>query len=687
MNPGTIRVLKVASATLCLASWLVLASAGAQERRPAAERPEDERATVYAGQIRPLLRQFCFDCHGGEAPQGGLDLTAYPDPASVANAGPTWKRVWSILHAREMPPPEAESLPAHDRSAILAWLEETLARPEPGQPPDPGHVALRRLNRVEYNNSVQDLFSLYRLASQFDPRRGMPEQVRIVAHRDQPHRIIELPPDDVGYGYDNIGEVLSLPPFLLEKYLQAARQVVSLAAGDVQGEAKRPLQRSRIFGTRGAAPPERPQVEEELRIFLRRAFRRPADEDELARYLALYDLAAERGADHEAALKLPLQAVLASPHFLFKVESGVAGEEQGGVRPLSDYELATRLSYFLWSSMPDEELFRLADQGRLRDREVLRQQTRRMLQDLRVKELIENFPLQWLQITNILGASPDAQRFPHFHRQKNINEVLRREALLLFETVVVEDRSVLDLVDPDFAWLNGTLADYYGVQPGASQVRNSGLFWKRYPITDRRRGGVLTMGAPLVVTSDTVRTSPVRRGKWVLETLLGAPPPPPLDNVPDLDNTPPAEDGVSLRRKLELHRADARCASCHRRMDPLGFALENYDAAGAWRDADGPLPIDATGELADGTRLDGPVALKDLLTGERREDFVRCLTEHLLTYALGRKLEHYDLAPVSEIVAKTAADEYRVSTLFVEIVQSYPFRYMRPAAAQADPER
>ncbi|MBW3600309.1 MAG: DUF1592 domain-containing protein [Planctomycetes bacterium] len=659
-----------------MAGWLATSPRLIAEEEGVAERASPQ-SIGYETQLQPLLRRHCFDCHGEEDPQGDLNLSAFGDEASVLDARPTWMRVWSMLHAREMPPPDATPLAVRDRHLIVAWVEEVLARPEPGRRPDPGRVALRRLNRVEYNNTVQDLFSMYRAAPGFDPRRGMPEEIRIVPHRDHPQRIVELPPDDVGYGYDNIGEVLSLPPFLMEKYLQTAQQVVNLAAGDEQDDAKRRRQTSPIFVRRGPAKPDRQRAEDQLRTFLSRAFRRPTTEEELSRYLALYDLAADRGASYESALKVPLQAILTSPHFLFKVENGVAEEEEGGVRPLCDFELATRLSYFLWSSMPDEELFRLAEEGRLRDSAVLRQQTLRMLQDRRVKQFIENFPLQWLQITNILGASPDEERFPHFHKQKYVNEAMRREALLLFETVVVEDRDVLDLVDPDFAWLNGALADYYGVAPGASKIRNSSMYWKRYPITDRRRGGVLTMGAPLVATSDTVRTSPVRRGKWVLETLLGAPPPPPLDNVPDLDNTPPAEDGLSLRRKLELHRADQRCASCHRRMDPLGFALENYDAAGAWRDADGPLAIDARGELADGSQFDGPVALKDLLVGRRRDDVVRCLTEHLMTYALGRRLEHYDLATVSGIVAKTTADDRRFSTLIVETVQSYPFRYMR----------
>jgi hypothetical protein len=275
--------------------------------------------------------------------------------------------VWGVLHAREMPPPEAEPLSQAQRRSIITWLETALSQPAEGAAPDPGHVALRRLNRAEYNNTVQDLFGMYRLSAQFDPRRGMPEEVRIVAHRDHPQRIIDLPPDDVGYGYDNIGEVLSLPPFLMEKYLQAARQVVNLASGDEQDDPRRRRQPTAIFVRRGAEQPDRRRAESELRNFLRRAFRRPFDEDEAARYLALYDLAAERGTPYEAAIKVPLQAILASPHFLFKVENGVAEAERGGVRPLTDYELATRLSYFLWSSMPDEELFRLAAQGQLRE--------------------------------------------------------------------------------------------------------------------------------------------------------------------------------------------------------------------------------------------------------------------------------------------------------------------------------
>jgi hypothetical protein len=404
--------------------------------------------------------------------------------------------------------------------------------------------------------------------------------------------------------------------------------------------------------------------------------------EELDRYMALFDLAQRRGESLDNSLKVPLQAMLVSPHFLFRFEEGVAEEDDGGIRPVTDHELASRLSYFLWSSMPDDQLFALAEAGKLRDPQILRQQAQRMLRSPKAKELAENFALQWLQLTTVEGAMPDPERFPKIQRLRYLPTAYKQEALLLFETVMAEDRSVLDLVDADFAWLNGTLADFYGVAPGEAQVRNSSLYWKRYELADRRRGGVLTMGGPLLATSNSTRTSPVKRGKWILEVLLGEPPPPPLANVPDLDNTPPAEDGLSLREKLRRHRADPNCASCHRRMDPLGFALENYDGIGLWRDRDGPVPIETSGTLSDGSQFDGPVELKDLLVGPRRDDFVRCLTEHMLTYALGRKLEYYDAAAVDEIAAATAADEFRFSRLVSEIVASYPFRFLRAGAGQ-----
>jgi hypothetical protein len=368
---------------------------------------------------------------------------------------------------------------------------------------------------------------------------------------------------------------------------------------------------------------------------------------------------------------------MVSPHFLFRIEEGDAAREEQGVRPLTDFELATRLSYFLWSSTPDDELLRLAEAGELRDPAVLEAQARRMLRSRKAKELAENFALQWLQVKNIVGAMPDPDRFPQYYRGKNLPESLRQEVLLLFETILVEDRSVLELVDADYTWVNLSLGTFYGLDPVQAGLPDNSLFWVRAPLADKRRGGVLTMGATLVATSSPARTSPVKRGKWILETILGAPPPPPLDNVPDLDSTPAAEDGLALREKLARHRSDAACASCHQRMDPLGLSLENYNAIGVWRDHEGPVPIDATGSLSDGSRFSGPAELKELVVGKRRDDFVRCLAQHMLTYALGRKLEHYDLGTIHQIGQRVAEDDYRLSRLVVEIVRSYPFRYLK----------
>lgn len=587
----------------------------------------------------------------------------------------SWKKVWDVLHARAMPPEGKPQPTAAERERLTGWIAEALSRPPPGGQRDPGRPVLRRLNAKEYNNTLYDLFGFPRPGSYFDPRPGrLPDPVRLVLHLIHRPALVDLPPDDADYGYDNNGEVLSLPPFLLEKYLAAAREVVDLAFGEGPSDrdprkSRLPL-RSPLFPVRRDQPPDREEARRLLAPFVERAFRRPVAAAELERYLKLYDLAVERGEPFYRALKVPLQAVLVSPHFLFRVEGGQAAGD--GVVPLTDFELASRLSYFLWSTMPDEQLLSLARQGRLREPEVLDQQARRMLRSPKAKELAENFALQWLQLTHVSGAMPDPERFPQFYRMKSLPIAMRQEALLLFEAVMIEDRSVLDLVDADFAYLNSTLAQFYGIPP----IDPNGQLWHRYSLPDRRRGGVLTLAAVLTTTSSPMRTSPVKRGKWVLEAILGAPPPPPLPNVPDLENSPVA-DGTTLRRKLEQHRADPACASCHRRMDPIGLGFENYDAVGAWRDVEGGAPIDAAATLLDGTAFNGPAEFKSLLRTSRKRDFVRCFTEHLLSYALGRRLEYYDAATVQEIGAALEKKDYRFSELVAEVVKSHPFRHLR----------
>jgi hypothetical protein len=644
-----------------------------------------------------VLSRYCFDCHGETDPEGDLSLTALCESNELSTDGETWRRIWEVLHTQRMPPEDPVPNP-EERRQLMAAVASLLRTGGA----DPGPVVLRRLNQVEYNNTVHDLFGVYRRTvssggTQYDPQRGMPEQVRVVEHRDVRDTVVVLPPDDVGYGFTNIGEVLSLPPFLLERYLNASRHIVEqfVSGGDARASRRRPGDSAeppdpresaqqfvenfsrRVLGRR----PDNDRIEQNSResagefiaAFGRRAFRRPMTADETDRYLTLYDAAADQGEPFETALRAPMQAMLVSPNFLFRVEHGIEDEVRDGLRTLSDDELATRLSYFLWSTMPDEELFRQGDAGRLRDPDVLETQARRMLRHRYSKELCEQFGMQWLQVTGIRSAMPFPDLFPEFYRMKYLPEVMQQEALLLFETILIEDRSVFDFLDPGFTWVNATLFEFYHLDAVGSDAP-SRQYFERYELPDKRRGGILTMAGPLLATSLATRTSPVNRGHWVLETVLGAPPPPPPDNVPDLDNTPVAEEHLSLRERLERHSADPACASCHRRMDPLGMALENYNAIGAWRDRDGEQPVDAAGRLGDGAEFDGPAELKELLVTRYRDDFLYCLTERMLTYALGRKLEPTDTLAVAEIVDCVKQNDYRFSELVVGIVRSEPFR-------------
>jgi hypothetical protein len=362
-----------------------------------------------------------------------------------------------------------------------------------------------------------------------------------------------------------------------------------------------------------------------------------------------------------------LQAILVSPHFLFRVERDPPAGQEDPIRELNEYELATRMSYFLWSSMPDEELFQQAARGTLRGN--LEGQVRRMLRDRKAEALVGNFASQWLQLRNLPMAAPDDEQFPSFRAE--LREAMRTETELFFASILREDRSVLDLIDADYSFLNEPLARHYGIAGVA------GPEFRRVSLAGTPRGGVITQASVLTVTSNPTRTSPVKRGKWILDNILGEPPPDPPPNVPQLDEDDEAVLSGSLRERLEQHRAKESCAVCHRKMDALGFALENFDAIGAWRTRDGKFQIDASGVLPDGQEFRGPAELKAILRDSSRDSFVRCLTEKMLTYALGRGLEYYDRCTVDRITKSLAKDHYRFSTLVMEIVKSDPFQKRR----------
>jgi mono/diheme cytochrome c family protein len=431
------------------------------------------------------------------------------------------------------------------------------------------------------------------------------------------------------------------------------------------------------------ALPKREQARQILTRFVTRAYRRPATPAEVERLLTLVDAAQARGDKWEAGIQTALEAVLVSPKFLFRVELDDRPDSPGP-HPLDEHQLACRLSYFLWSSMPDDELSDLAARKQLTAK--LDGQVRRMLKDPKAHALVDNFFMQWLQLRRLSTVAPDRKLFPTF--DEDLRAAMSKETDLFVSEVVREDRSILDFLDADFTYLNRTLAKHYGIadtngnRRGEKAVRPDGrpIFsnreFVRVSLADGERGGLLTQASVLTVTSNPTRTSPVKRGRWVLEQILGEPPPPPPPNVPELAETPQAVLSGSLRQRMEQHRANPSCAACHTRMDALGFALENFNAVGAFRTKDGDFPIDPSGTLPDGQSFKGPAELKTVLKG-KKDLFARCLAEKMLTYALGRGLEPYDRPAVEKITQALAHDDYRFSTLVLGIARSDPFRLRR----------
>jgi hypothetical protein len=431
--------------------------------------------------------------------------------------------------------------------------------------------------------------------------------------------------------------------------------------GPFDPEKHPPASHDRIFVCKEQTPACANKI---LATLARRAYRRPPSKPEVDELANLAATVRRNGDSFDEGIRVGLQAILMSPNFLFRVEHDPRG---AGINTVDDYNLASRLSYFLWSTMPDEDLLRAAAHKELTRPAVLEAQVRRMLNDPKSHALVENFAAQWLGLRLLERKKPDPAHFPLVDDE--LLDAMRRETTLFTRAIMQEDRSVLDFLDGCFTFVNGPLALYYGI-PGVT-----GEDFQRVELDGRKRGGVMTQGAILSVSSYATRTSPVIRGKWVLENLLGTPPPPPPPDVPPLQESNIGKD-ASLRQRLEQHRANPACAVCHRQMDPIGFGLENYDAAGAWRDNEGSFPIDSSGTLPGGTSFNGPGELKRVLRNQSGL-FARNLTEKMLTYALGRGLEPYDRPAVDRIVERLAANDYRFSTLVTEIVNSTPFRMRR----------
>ncbi len=608
-------------ATRIAAALILLASSFAFSRQdpPKAQVGGDE---AFKSKVQPLLQKYCYTCHGATKPEGEFNITKFTSEKSVQEARAAWKEVLTKLHTREMPPKEKPQPTPAERATITDWIEATLDKLDESGKRQAGRVPPRRLNRTEYRNTVRDL-----LGVDFNPNA-------------------DFPADDIGYGFDNIGDVLSLPPLLMEKYVTASKKIADLA-----------IKEKLIFiTTPDKEKTKRDAAKTILTKLASRAYRRPVAGDEVDKLLKLYDVGEKNEASFEAALKLPIRALLVSPHFLFRIEPDGAAETNA----VSEFELASRLSYFLWSTMPDDELFEEARKGTLRKN--LDAQVLRLLKDPKSIELAENFATQWLQVRRLEAMKFDPAKFPGY--DPDLRDAMLKEVVLFFDSIVRDDRPIYDLVDADYTFLNERLAKHYGIDSVGD--------FKRVKLTDRRRGGVLTMAAVLAATSDPNRTSIVKRGKWVLESILGIEPPPP---IPDAANLKEDKEGgaMTLRQRMEKHRADPNCAGCHAKMDPIGFGFENYDATGAWREKDGDIALDTAATLPDGKSFKGPIELKDILKA-RKAEFLGCFIEKLLTYGLGRGVEYFDGVAVKEIAAAATKLDAKFSAVIIEIVKSYPFQ-------------
>ena len=785
--------------------------------------------------VAPFVTKWCSDCHNESESEGNTDLTRFKSLGEFLEDRTPWQNVLKQLKAGAMPPDGVDRPDDAEQSKVIEWLERAITHIDTSKPIDPGRVTIRRLNRTEYNNTIRDLFGVeMKLANEF-------------------------PDDDVGYGFDNIGDVLAISPLRMEQYLNAAERltacllgksdgfeldatteavffertrkarnnsdrglemvpeselyldfefpapgeyelriyawgvenpsekdkdtnerwlekdgaivrdpnakpviaaelrcddeaigVVDVFAGNgttalktvysvrflaqagthtlrirhrfpehlskeqIKAHLKKPQLAPRLgmrrIGIRGPysfgrgagfqpAEPNRkasynpvpPRLAETHRLLLdvrpvdsadireasrkilapvaSRAFRRPITESELGALCDYVQTQVSQGIEFDDAIELAVQAILVSPRFLFRLELGPPPNDSGIIAPVDDYALASRLSYFLWASMPDDELFELAAEQKLSEDDVLSAQVERMLGDPRSDALVEAFFGQWLGLRKVLDVRVDRDLFPEFSTQLKAD--LQQETMRLVDSIVRENRSALDLLQADYTFVNGSLAKFYGIKG----IKKDADF-QRVSLAGTPRQGVLTHGSLLMLTSYPNRTSPTRRGNWVLETILGDEPPDPPADVPPLSETQSASPDLPLRQQLELHRSNATCASCHQVMDTIGFGFEHFDAIGKYREKDGETPIDAAGKLPSGESFNSAKELVKVLSS-REEDFVRHLCAKLLTFATGRGVEYYDRVAIDKIVESTRPIRYRMQEIIREIVLSRPFRLTR----------
>ena len=726
-------------------------------------------AQDFQKDIAPFLNKYCTDCHDAEQAKGHLNLEAFKDDSRFFRDQRIWREVVSQVTSGEMPPVKKKVRPtAGEIEGLQTAVHKLLANAIAKAKPDPGEVTIRRLNRMEFNNTIRDLCFLEENFS------------------------ADFPADDTGYGFDNIGDVLTFSPVHLERFLSVGEQIAAKAIPSVPNEldgtglammemlpkgrrddqqryfdpapyltgpmeaprdgdyiisvnlrstgapgdptakvafvvdgtevgqyAFKAIKKSEVatakvtlkagkheFTLKWLNPPAkipgnartlsglrlrllgptdtRTELQRRLAVvigattadvrakavvnwFVSRAFRRPATGGEITRYAKVFLDAEKAGGNWESGAQAMIAVVLSSPKFIFRAEQDEKPAEREA-HPVGEFALASRLSYFLWGSMPDDELFQLAYAGKLSAN--LEAQARRLLKDPRSQFLTQGFGLQWLQLRQLTTVSPDPTLYPKF--SEAVRTSMMKETELFFAEVVREDRDVLDLIDGEFTYVDRTLAAFYGLKGDFPRGRDKGEF-VRVTLPKGDRGGILTHASILTATSNPTRTSPVKRGKWILEQILGTPPPPAPPSVPALDGQ---QLKGNLRQRMEQHRTDPACASCHSRMDAIGFAFEKFDGVGLLRTSDEGKPIDPAGKLSDGRAFAGAGELKQLLRKDGSK-IIRNLSTKLLTYGLGRGLDYYDGPAIDKITDSAMKSGNRFSSLVLGVVMSEPFRLRR----------
>ena len=591
---------------------------------------------ILKEKVGPFVKKYCTRCHGSRA-KAGINLQNALNNPTGESASMHWKKAMANVKVHDMPPEDSSKKPTdEERLQFIEWIGKLkyLA------PQDPGPFVIRRLTKTEYANTLHALYEV-----DTDIAASLPDEVE-------------------GEGFLN-----SISSLQSELFLGIANKVVEQI---VAPKGKQPTAtQKRLFGeTHPTGTDSKKVVRSVARSLARDAYRRPATDAELEVLIDIYDLARNNNLSHTASLGYVLKAILVSPQFLF-ITPAEKPESKEPITLLDSYQLASRLSYLLWSAPPDAELAALADKGELQKTAVLKSQVTRMLEDARSKALFDGFGAQWLRLESLKSKVIDPKLFPE------MTPVLRgamiEEARMLFESIIAEDQSVIRFVNSNYTFLNEPLARIYGLDQPIK-----GMKMRRVKMKNPNRGGILTMAATLTTTSFPNRTSPVVRGVWVLERILGENVPPPPPDIPELEEQRHKEiANLTLRQRTELHQSEATCRNCHKILDPIGFGLENFDAIGRWREKNNQgLVIDSAGKLPDGKTFSTPAQLKNLLA-DREADLARNLTERLMAYALGRQLEGYDYIVIDQLMKKIAKDSYSFRTIISEVVTSYLFTHRR----------